>query len=93
MSAPLAFLATPAGQALLAGLMEEAPKLFGKVLGIWGKSGAVSAEEIARFVADYKPSSTFYGGPSSYTGATGSGSSVSGAPIPGAVPLTGGPEK
>lgn len=60
MSAPLAFLATPAGQALLAGLMEEAPKLFGKVLGIWGKSGAVSAEEIARFVADYKPSSTFY---------------------------------
>ena len=59
-AAPLAFLATPAGQALLTGLMEEAPKLFGEVLGIWGKSGEVSAEEIATFIAGYKPSGTFY---------------------------------
>ena len=60
MTAPLAFLATPAGQALLAGLMEEAPRLFGKILGIWGKNGEVSPDEIASFIAGYKPSATFY---------------------------------
>lgn len=61
MAAPvLAFLATPAGQAMLGALMTEAPALFGKILAIWGKSGAVSAEEIAAFLASYKPPDVIY---------------------------------
>lgn len=83
MTAPaLVFLTSPAGQALLTGLMEEAPRFFGKVLGIWGKEGTVSPEEVATFISGYKPSGTFYptGTPTgTYTGAiTGGGSSAGG---------------
>lgn len=64
MPAPvLAFFATPAGQALLIGLMTEAPAFFGKILGIWGKQGSVSAEEVAAFIVGYKPPDTFYEDP------------------------------
>lgn len=64
MVAPvIAFLGTPAGQAMLGALMTEAPALFGKLLGIWGKQGAISAEEIAAFIVSYRPPETFYDEP------------------------------
>lgn len=56
----IAFLGTPAGQAMIGALMTEAPALFGKLLGIWHKQGLVSAEEIAGFISSYKPPESFY---------------------------------
>lgn len=61
MAAPIvAFLTTPGGQALVGAILAEAPELVGKLLGIWHKQGLVSAEEIAEFLAGWKPSSSFY---------------------------------
>ena len=64
MPAPaLAFLMTPQGQALLGAILSEAPALVGKLFAIWSKKGIVSAEEIAEFLASYKPPDTFYAEP------------------------------
>lgn len=62
MPAPavVGFLLSPTGQALIGGIISEAPELVGKLLGIWHKQGAVSTQEIATFLAGWVPSSSFY---------------------------------
>lgn len=47
----MAFLATPAGQALVA----VVPTLAGDIIAIWHKSGAITTEDLANYLATSKP--------------------------------------
>jgi len=56
----LAFLGTPAGQALLGALIVEAPKVFGKVVAILAKDGKITPEEIVQYAASWQEAADFY---------------------------------
>lgn len=74
MPAPVVgFLLSPAGQALVGGILAEAPALAGRLLAIWHKQGLVQSDEIAKFISGWADAGSFYAAPQPMVGATGGG--------------------